>query len=353
MEEITLIQEKLHQHFGWHGARLRFLALFLIALFRVRTVNLSALSLAMPSSATPDSRYKRLQRFFSGFALNYHDWCLGLMNWLNIPQPWTLAIDRTNWQFGCTDHNILMLSVVHQGVAIPLLWWMLDKRGNSNTNERILLLEEFRDLFPEVQVAALTADREFVGTEWFGYLLEEPGIPFRIRIRESENLFDGTETVNGKRLFDSLKVGEHRTLKRSRRLWGHWVYITALRLPDQELMIIATQKAVPNAIADYARRWEIETLFGILKSRGFNLEDTHLKDPERLSKLVALLTLAMCWALQTGEWLAQQKAIVIKKHGRKAKSVFRVGCDYIRDAVLNIAQAKQQLLKAIHFLSCT
>ena len=116
---------------------------------------------------------------------------------------------------------------------------------------------------------------------------------------------------------------------------------------------IATQKAVPNAMADYARRWEIETLFGILKSRGFNLEDTHLKDPERLSKLTVLLTLAMCWALQTGEWLAQQKTIVIKKHGRKAKSVFRVGCDYIRDAVLNIAQATQQLFQAIYFLSCT
>jgi hypothetical protein len=44
-----------------------------------------------------------------------------------------------------------------------------------------------------------------------------------------------------------------------------------------------------------------------------------------------------------GQWLAQQKAIPIKKHGRKANSIFRVGCDYIRDAVLNIAQATQQL----------
>ena len=28
MNEITLIHETLHQHFGWHGARLRFLTLF-------------------------------------------------------------------------------------------------------------------------------------------------------------------------------------------------------------------------------------------------------------------------------------------------------------------------------------
>jgi hypothetical protein len=117
-------------------------------------------------------------------------------------------------------------------------------------------------------------------------------------------------------------------------------------------MIIVTQNAIETAISDYAKRWEIETLFGILKSRGFDLEDTHLKDLERLSKLVALLTLAMCWAIRTGQWFAQQKAIPIKKHGRKAKSIFRVGCDYIRDAVLNITQATQQLLQAIYFLSC-
>ena len=65
-------------------------------------------------------------------------------------------------------------------------------------------------------------------------------------------------------------------------------------------MIIVTQKAVETAISDYAKRWEIETLFGILKSRGFDLEETHLNEIERLSKLVALLTLAMCWAIVPG-----------------------------------------------------
>ena len=353
MTEITLIHQTLHQHFGWHGARLRFLTLFLIALFRVRTVNFSDLSIAMPSKAQASSRYKRLQRFFSGFELDYGDWAKGMMNLMAIPQPWTLAIDRTNWKVGAIDHNILMLAVVHDGVAIPLLWWMLDKRGNSNQTERILLMEEFRDLFPDVKVAALTADREFVGSDWFGYLLKDPKMPFRIRIRESELLFDGEESVNGKRLFEGLKVGGRRVLKHERRLWGYWVQVAALKLMDGELMIIVTQQSVETAIADYGKRWAIETLFGILKSRGFNLEDTHLKEMERLSKLVALLTLAMVWAIRVGEWLTVQTPIPIKNHGRKAKSIFRVGCDYIRDGMINFNIARQQLLQAIQFLSCT
>jgi hypothetical protein len=56
---------------------------------------------------------------------------------MSIPQPWVLSIDRTNWEFGGCVFNILMLGVVHEGVAFPLLWVMLDKKGNSNQGERI------------------------------------------------------------------------------------------------------------------------------------------------------------------------------------------------------------------------
>ena len=50
----------------------------------------------------------------------------------------------------------------------------------------------------------------------------------------------------------------------------------------------------------YALRWNIETLFGILITRGFCLEATHLTEQERLRKLLVLLTLVLCWSMQTG-----------------------------------------------------
>ena len=72
---------------------------------------------------------------------------------MEIPEPWVLNIDRTEWKFGRKIFNILTLGIVHQGVAFPLLWWMLDKKGNSNAQERVDLLEEFVELFYERQVA--------------------------------------------------------------------------------------------------------------------------------------------------------------------------------------------------------
>lgn len=67
MNQVNLLRDTLKEHLPWHGARLNFLALFLMALIGVRTVDMTNLSLAFRSGAKPESSYKRLQRFFSKF----------------------------------------------------------------------------------------------------------------------------------------------------------------------------------------------------------------------------------------------------------------------------------------------
>jgi hypothetical protein len=353
MNQVTLLRERLRPHLAWHGARLGFLAAFLIALFRVKTVNFSELATGFAGNAQTDSHYKRLQRFFRYYEVNYAEIAQAVVALMAIPEPWTLSIDRTDWQFGDCVFNILMLGVVHDGVAFPLVWCLLDKRGNSNTNERIELFNQFLERFGDHKLACLTADREFVGKAWFGYLLQDPLTPFRIRIRENHKLSDGRTSRQVRSLFADLQPGQTKILRHKRRLWGHWVYIAALRLADGELLVVATQSAPKSAIADYAKRWGIETLFGMFKTRGFCLESTHLTDPERLSKLLAVLSLALCWAILIGEWLHQHKPLTVKKHGRKEKSIFRYGLDHLRNIVLNLEQKANEFEEVLKFLSCT
>ena len=71
MNQIILLRKRLKPLLGWHGARLSFLALFLIALLRVKTINLVELATGFRSPAKTDSNYKRLQRFFKDFNLDY------------------------------------------------------------------------------------------------------------------------------------------------------------------------------------------------------------------------------------------------------------------------------------------
>lgn len=67
-----------------------------------------------------------------------------------------------------------------------------------------------------------------------------------------------------------------------------------------DLLVVIAPVEAQDLVNDYALCWGIETLFGIFKTRGFCLESTHLTDAERLSKLFALLALALCWAMRTG-----------------------------------------------------
>ena len=64
-------------------------------------------------------RSQRLQRFFSNFDLDYTVIARAIVAIVDFPQPWVLSTDRTEWSFGTTRFNILMLGIVHNGVAYP------------------------------------------------------------------------------------------------------------------------------------------------------------------------------------------------------------------------------------------
>jgi hypothetical protein len=97
----------------------------------------------------------------------------------------SLALDLTNWKFGRIYTNLLVLAVViTDQFSIPLFWKALPKKGNSNTEERIDMLQFFIDIFGPQRIASLTADREFIGKTWIDYLIKNQ-IPFFIRIKEN------------------------------------------------------------------------------------------------------------------------------------------------------------------------
>jgi len=114
MHQITRLQAALRPHLPWHGARLSFLAAFLIALLRVKTVNFAELATAFGGKAQIDSHSKRLHRFFRDYKLNFAQIAQAVVALMNIPEPWVLSLDRTQWQFGKCVFNILMLGVVHE-----------------------------------------------------------------------------------------------------------------------------------------------------------------------------------------------------------------------------------------------
>jgi len=308
----------------------------LLSLLRLKQVNLTQLALGFSSEASPQSRYRRLQRFFAEVVFNYDDIAHLIMSLFDFEaQGYYLALDRTNWQWGKTDINVLTLAVVYQGVAIPVYWLVLNKKGNSNQRERICLINRFIQQFGRDNIKGIIADREFIGGDWWSWLTENE-IPFFIRIKQNQCLNEPHQQQPLSHFFRDLTVGQSRHLRKPRLVGTTSVYLSALRLETGELLIVASNMAYAKRMDIYALRWQIEHLFQCLKGRGFHFEDMHLTRYFRVKKMMALLAIALAWAHKVGEWRHKQvKPLVIKKHGRLEKSFFRYGLDYLTDCLLH------------------
>ena len=118
--------------------------------------------------------------------------------------------------------------------------------------------------------------------------------------------------------------------------------------------LVTNHSGLNGALKRYGKRWPLETPFGFLKSRDFDLESTHLTDPKRLKMLIGVLTLCLLWGLRVGEVLNQKKPITCKKHGRKAISLFRLGLDYLHHLINNSQQQSTNFRSSCRLLvSCT
>lgn len=352
MKTISKLLPILLASFSISKPRALLIAQLIVAFCTLNTVNLKKIANVIDTKASSDSQYRRLQRFFRLAQISYDELAHFIVRlFFNEQAIWYLTMDRTNWQYGKSNINILMLGICYKGRAIPLCWKLLNKKGNSNTDERIELIERFIRLFGQHRIKMLLADREFIGADWFKWLNEQQ-IPFNIRLKN--NTIATTSRglpleVHG--LFYHLKVGQKENLKGKRIVWEQGVYLTGLRLKDGDLLIVATNEKVPDAIEIYSKRWEIETLFECLKGRGFNFEETHLVDPERINKMVAILALAYCWAHKAGEWRCEQgDGLKIKKHGRLEKSYFRHGLDLLQRIFIGVERRSKTVNRCIQLM---
>lgn len=341
MFSLSELKVILKPYFKIDNRRLDCLVQILISLITVRTVNLVEIAQAMITGGTFDARYKRLRRFFKEFKAFDFEVLSKFIAQYFLPNgsKWQMSMDRTNWKWGKADINILMLSVVCGSVTIPLVWKFLPKKGNSNFKERVEIVEKFIRIFGTNIISELLADREFGGEQWFKWLSEKK-IPFTIRIRKNTlvNSSKGNEQ-HVRRLFINLKPGQVRHLSKQKEVFGLSLWLAATRAEDGEWVIVATTHEPEEALSRYRRRWNIETLFGFLKSKGFNFEDTHITHPQRLHNLLSVLALSFCFAYKTGQVLTKELPVKNKKHGRPEKSVLRVGLDFLREVFFKIQRS--------------
>ncbi len=278
-----------------------------------------------------------------------------MLKLLKIEPRYTIAIDRAEWQLGKCWVNVLLLSVTYKSLSTPVFWTVSDEKGCSDNAERREILEKFIDEFGLQSIRFVTADREFCSKEWLAFLIEKK-IAYRLPIKANHQITNARgELIRASRLCRTLKIGERLALKGVRKLWNKPVYVAVCKKQNGDNVLIISSEQSGKILIEDGERWKIETLFGVLKTRGFRLEDTHLTDTERVSKLLSLLTIAVSWAILAGELESQAKPLKIKKHGNLEKSIFRLGFESLRNCFCQITtniRQRRRFQQLTLLLSC-
>ena len=330
---------------------IKFISQFVLAVLRVRSSNLSKIAVAFETGVEFLSTYRQIQRFLSNLKTVEIDY-LGL---LKIEGKLKVAIDRTEWKFGKVWVNILTVSVVYKRVAIPIIWQTVNQKGNAKASEHLEIIKRLIAAIGKGRIAEIYGDREFAGKELFSFLLAER-IDFRIRLKAS-HLADG---ISFKTRWRNLSERVKLRGKVKVEVFGLNLYVSCMKLKkagQAEYLIVASGEQGKDALAEYKVRWAIETMFGCLKSRGFEMEETHLTKTKKINKLLMLLALALCLAILTGEIKTEITRTVrmkLKNNGRYAKSLFRIGLDALQNILFNIKlpDKLKTFKKLVDLLSC-
>jgi hypothetical protein len=351
------LRSTLQLHFQWKNSFISLLSSFIPALIVAATVNLSRLSSLMQLDIKRESRYRRLQNFFKNFKMNIDEYALFIVSQLPKKERFYLVIDRTNWKFGKKPINILMLGIIYKKMCFPLYWMSLEKGGSSNTSERIELLEKAIKLLGKQRIIALLGDREFIGLHWFKYLIDLD-LEFHIRlpkqIKIGSILKKNRKTVT--EIFSHWKENICIDHPKEIVIQGFQLFISGMRSKKDYCVVVSNKNNI-NSLKKYQFRWRIEDMFFAFKSRGFNFEDTHMTEAQKIEKLLVLVSIAYSWCVLVGLWLSSEIRITIKIHGRKAKSIFRSGFDYLTNIFVKLLDGsihnKFQYKEVTNFLSCT
>lgn len=263
--------------------------------------------------------------------------------------PAVLAIDRTNWAFGGTEHNLLVVGVVLGDTLLPLCWTALGKDGASSGKERIALMRKLLRFWKKDDIACLLADREFIGGEWLLWLRSQ-GIPFVTRLRGNlvATLQNGS-TMRVDALCEGVREGRSSQMIPV-SMHGVWWQVQAKR--TRKGLVIVLCHGVENRegkpVNLYRRRWKIECAFACLKRKGFELEDTHLQHAERLETLLGAVLIAFAWSLAMA---GKCKPPTTKNHGYPANCHFTLGKHTLIHALQNTEKISQAIAYAFNPLS--
>lgn len=322
--------------------RIRNFTWLIVGIHQSRSVYLSRIAGKIPGKTKLLSFIQRLSRFLANPAIDVHAWYEPIArSWLVSQaghlQQVRLIMDGTKVGF---MHQLLIVSLAYRKRAIPIAWtWIKHVKGHATPESHLALLTYVKSLLPPGIAVLLVGDCEFGAVDvlkqldqWhWDYVLRQKGRTHVCLPANTEWCDFGSWVEKPGR---SMWLGQG-WLTQSKiypvNLLAHWKvgedepWCLATNLPDKRMTLQA-----------YARRMWIEEMFGDMKSHGFDLECTMLRQANKLSRLTLAVALLYVWLLSIGTRTIQnsQREQVDRKD-RRDLSIFQIGLRFIDRQLIN------------------
>lgn len=286
------------------------LALLVATMLDVRSANLMELAAALPRAAERiDMRYQWVARVLA----NPHIDCDAVMapfaqevlaRAAGVETAAAAQIEIILDQSKLSErHQVLMLALRFGERALPLAWRVEQTAGPIGLAQQLGLLDLLAAWLPvEGADVVVLADR-FYGTPGLIAACAARGWDYRLRLKGNLRVFVPGHAASA-RVADLTRTQPYLTAVELTAVQRVRTNIGVIHDPGHDEPWIVAMSARPGYLTtlDYAKRWGIEPMFSDFKSRGFGLDDTQIRYPDRLARLVLVMALALYCAVSTGLW---------------------------------------------------
>lgn len=314
------------QQKGHSKRRLLTMAGMITGLLRSKKGTIHSIGKRFPSKSDLESRIKRVKRSLGN---KWNDWafqylpCLHrILQILSKQGHIKLIIDGSQMGSSCTA---LMLSVLWGDTAIPLCWLVRQApKGHFPSEMHKDLVEQVAPILkatlPEKCHIILLGDGEFSNC-----LLQQTcldvGFDYVFRLAKDTPLYEDEVTLDG---FKPNSIPKHSfffapDIFMTEKRFGevHFVAYHEAQYEDP-LYLVSNLDFPPLIIKYYKARFRIETLFGNMKSRGFNIHQTKVKNPDIINGLLLIVSWAYVWLVYLGKFAQKQPDFA--KYARKDRN---------------------------------
>lgn len=314
------------------------LAAMISGIIGSRSCQLPAIASKTADSRKVDSRIRRFMRWIKNDKIDYDTYFLpyaeALLSCLNN-RILTIVVDGSTVGRNCIS---LMAGIIYKQRAIPLCWITRNgSKGHLPEVMHIALVKQLNKLIQQHSTVIFLGDGEFDGTNliktikknhWLFVLRTSKN---RILIEHDESFYLNHVDVGKEQHFriPDVYFADEYDLIFDAVIWWKKQY-------KKPIYLVTNIELAHEATYWYEKRFKIETMFSDKKSRGFNLQKSHISDPKRIDKLLIATSLAYILIIYFGI-LSLQKGLnkIIHRTDRCDLSLTQLGFRLL-DYLLNM-----------------